>query len=125
MKPAPKSTMECLINIERAKYNITSTPTLQWLLRLTKLQMNTVSNRALYHQARIVHEAVRREIVFRNEVLALEIGIITTPDFWDCECEEDFIHSSADEACPTCGARRDEQPDSRVNEVSEMLGGRQ
>jgi hypothetical protein len=73
MKPAPKSTMECLINIERAKYNITSTPTLQWLLRLTKLQMNTVTNRALYHQARIVHEAVKREIVFRNSILKDEL----------------------------------------------------
>jgi hypothetical protein len=73
MKPACKSSIETLINIERMKYNGTSTPTRQWLLRLTKLQMNTVTNRALYHQARIVHEAVRREIVFRNSILKDEL----------------------------------------------------
>jgi hypothetical protein len=80
MKPASKSSMECLINIERYKYNVTSTPTLQWLLKVTILQMNTVTNRALYHQARIVHEAVRREIVFRNEILAQELQIA---DQWE------------------------------------------
>jgi len=80
MKPASKSSIETLVNIERYKYNVTSTPTLQWLLKVTILQMNTVTNRALYHQARIVHEAVRREIVFRNEILAQELQIA---DQWE------------------------------------------
>lgn len=84
MKPAPKSSIETLINIERMKYSVTSTPTLQWLLRMTKLQMNIVTNRALYHQARLVHEAVRREVEFRNEVLKEELQIA---DQWDLDCE--------------------------------------
>lgn len=82
MKPACRSAIETLVNIERMKYHVTSTPTLQWLLRLTKLQMNTVVNRALYHQARLVHEAVRREIEFRNEVIAQELQLA---DQWDIE----------------------------------------
>jgi hypothetical protein len=68
MKPASRKAIETLINIERLKYTSTTEPTLQWLLRLTKLQMNTVTNRALYHQARLVHEALRMEIEHRNQL---------------------------------------------------------
>jgi hypothetical protein len=85
MKPASKTSIEALINIERMKYNVTSTPTLQWLLRMTKLQMNTVTNRALYHQARIVHEAVRREVEFRNQVIKDELQLA---EQWDLDCED-------------------------------------
>ena len=43
--------------------------------------------------------------------------IETTPLYWDCECEHGFIHSHKQVKCDICGARRDEQPDSRINEV--------
>ena len=41
----------------------------------------------------------------------------TTPLFWDCECEENYIHSCTEETCPACGTTREEAPDARVNEV--------
>lgn len=44
-------------------------------------------------------------------------GLTTTPLFWDCDCERDYIHPAAQNECPVCGAIREEQPDSHVNEV--------
>ena len=41
----------------------------------------------------------------------------TTPLFWDCECEENYIHALIEENCPACGAAREEAPDARVHEV--------
>jgi hypothetical protein len=41
----------------------------------------------------------------------------TTSLFWDCECEEDYIHTLTEENCPACGATRENAPDARVNEV--------
>ena len=44
-------------------------------------------------------------------------GFYTTSLFWDCECEEDYIHPLWDDVCPACGSGRDDAPDSRINEV--------
>lgn len=41
----------------------------------------------------------------------------TTPLFWDCECEEDYIHDCTCEDCPACGSTQAESPDARVDEV--------
>lgn len=41
----------------------------------------------------------------------------TTSLFWDCQCEEDYIHALTEENCLACGAMREEAPDARVNEV--------
>ena len=38
-------------------------------------------------------------------------------NFWDCECDKNFIHSKNQDTCPECGAVQEEQPDSRVDEV--------
>ena len=44
--------------------------------------------------------------------------ILTTPLFWDCNCETNYIHSSTEYHCALCGAiNNDEQPDSRIDEV--------
>jgi hypothetical protein len=47
----------------------------------------------------------------------------TTPLFWNCECEEYYIHSLLEEACPVCKATRDESPDARVDEVFRYSSG--
>ena len=39
--------------------------------------------------------------------------------FWDCECEEHYIHSSSETVCVKCSAQRDEMPDSRQDEIDE------
>lgn len=46
----------------------------------------------------------------------------TTPEFWDCECESNYIHPAAEGACKACGSHRDESPDARVDEVIKLLG---
>ncbi|MDV6237541.1 hypothetical protein CH379_018060 [Leptospira ellisii] len=39
-------------------------------------------------------------------------------DFWDCECEEDFIHLKViHQECSKCGAFAEDQPDSLRSEV--------
>lgn len=43
--------------------------------------------------------------------------IILTPEYWDCECEKDYIHHRCETMCAACEARREDQPQSRVNEV--------
>jgi len=46
---------------------------------------------------------------------------VTTPLFWDCECDENFRKDGCLEECPVCGASRGDQPDSRLCEVLEQL----
>jgi len=47
--------------------------------------------------------------------------IETTSLFWDCECDDDFIHSIHTWQCRRCYATQDEQPDSRLDEVAARL----
>ena len=49
--------------------------------------------------------------------VSLESGVPLAAAFWDCECETEFIHSASEQSCPRCGARRDDQPNSRADEV--------
>lgn len=44
-------------------------------------------------------------------------GILTTPEYWDCECLTNFIHPKSQKTCFKCCTRADEQPDSRISEV--------
>ena len=42
----------------------------------------------------------------------------TDPRYWDCECEENFIHDKrVGTFCPRCRQRAVDQPDSRPEEV--------
>lgn len=40
-----------------------------------------------------------------------------TDEYWDCECEKDYIHLHSEESCPVCKALQEDQPNSRVSEV--------
>lgn len=61
-------------------------------------------------------QAVKHAI--ETEVLGTDLGCETTDEFWDCECEKDYIHSHAElDICPRCAALKDDQPDSRKAEV--------
>jgi hypothetical protein len=46
--------------------------------------------------------------------------IILTSQYWDCECENNFIHPVECAICPVCNSEKDDQPDSRVNEFFEF-----
>jgi hypothetical protein len=45
-------------------------------------------------------------------------GILTTEKYWDCECLKNFIHPKSQGNCEICGTIAEEQPDSRISEVS-------
>lgn len=45
------------------------------------------------------------------------IEIKATEKYWDCECDNNFIHPKIQIKCNICGAIAEEQPDSRINEV--------
>jgi hypothetical protein len=44
-------------------------------------------------------------------------GILTTDEYWDCECLNNYIHPKNQKTCFKCCTKADEQPDSRVSEV--------
>jgi hypothetical protein len=46
---------------------------------------------------------------------------MTNDNFWDCECEEDYIHPKSETSCNICGAEADESPDSISTEVSQKF----
>jgi len=48
-------------------------------------------------------------------------GCMTTPAFWDCACQENYIHPRNESWCSRCGAKQEDRPDARLNEVKEML----
>lgn len=45
--------------------------------------------------------------------------VTTTPDYWDCVCFDRYIHDKNEvQVCPRCGAKAEDMPDSRLNEVT-------
>ena len=81
----------------------------------------------------ITHYSINGDVIFTERVNGDAMGEIqrvffrhdlqedpnsgTTPQYWDCECEDNYIHPSTQALCETCGVFGDEQPDSRVDEV--------
>lgn len=48
--------------------------------------------------------------------------MLTNPQYWDCNCLKNYIHHKVDRyVCPKCGAKEEEQPDSRVDEIRLVL----
>ena len=41
----------------------------------------------------------------------------TTSEYWDCECEKEYIHSTEEKDCKICGKRKEDSPASRYNEL--------
>lgn len=45
-------------------------------------------------------------------------AIILHPDWWECECDTDFLHAkSVKLECLKCGAIESECPDARVSDL--------
>lgn len=44
-------------------------------------------------------------------------GVKLTDEYWDCECEKNFIHPRSEDVCTVCEAQRENQPNSHVTEV--------
>jgi hypothetical protein len=47
----------------------------------------------------------------------------TTSDFWDCNCDMAYIHSALESECAMCHAQKEDQPDSRIEEIEHMMRG--
>ena len=63
-----------------------------------------------------------RGIVHHLEMVHRAPGAVpgpeTHPHYWDCECEDDYIHAKATRTyCERCQASASEQPDSMVSEL--------
>ena len=43
-----------------------------------------------------------------------------TPDYWDCECRNNYIHKKEETTCRICQTFSENQPDSRVDEVKQL-----
>ena len=43
--------------------------------------------------------------------------VVTDERFWDCECDDNYIHPVSVKSCPICKALEDDQPNSRPNEM--------
>lgn len=56
-----------------------------------------------------------------NERLQHIGDIILNLDYWDCECESNFIHTVSQQICDICGSSQEESPSSRENEVQLLL----
>lgn len=41
----------------------------------------------------------------------------TTLEYWDCECEQGYIHPKTESSCTACEALQEHQPDSIIREV--------
>ena len=61
-----------------------------------------------------------KEIKIRAK-LSKETTFSTHPDYWDCECEHNYIHPKDEDECKVCGSLWEEQPESRTSEVYEQL----
>ena len=51
------------------------------------------------------------------------IMITTTTKFWNCNCEHDFFRHECETYCYVCDAEREDNPDSRVDEIEQYLKG--
>lgn len=53
---------------------------------------------------------------------------ITNPDYWDCDCQENYIHHKSHRFCRHCGVwyndAPQDHPDSLIIEVEKYLGNK-
>ena len=53
----------------------------------------------------------------KSQMIESMDDIELTDEYWDCECEKDYIHLRLQDSCPVCKAESEDQPASRVPEV--------
>ena len=64
-------------------------------------------------------EEVNFELSADDAVADRDPAPALSSEYWDCECDEQYIHHNSVAECRVCWARRDEMPDSRQSEVDE------
>jgi len=64
-----------------------------------------------------LHCGLHRQIARRSLARLFDM-IITNDLYWDCDCEDDYIHHKLKgNHCPRCDAYEHERPDSHENEL--------
>ena len=87
--------------------------------RLVKNDGNDFSKPMDVEQAAFIGSRI--EDSYDKFLHVLRVQAITVPEFWDCDCKENYIHSSGT-TCNSCGCHIvDDTPDSRLIEVLEMF----
>ena len=62
------------------------------------------------------------EIRPSDKSTSIDLTSETDDRYWDCECESGYIHKKSDVSkCDSCGAIQDEQPDSLVDELTDIV----
>lgn len=57
-----------------------------------------------------------------NKLRTEQLGDIElATDYWDCECDTNYIHPVSFIECALCGARRDDAPLARASEARDAL----
>lgn len=63
------------------------------------------------------NEILHDYLNLHNERIQKCGDIILNLDYWDCECDDNYIHPIAIQVCNRCSAHQDENPSSREAEV--------
>ncbi len=42
-------------------------------------------------------------------------------EYWDCECEQNYIHSIKEDFCKTCKTLQEDSPNSRCDEIKKYI----
>ena len=73
-----------------------------------------------YHRYEIYQrcaDEAKKELLSRGIDVDNPEKIVTTPEYWDCNCKNDYIHPKSQKFCSLCNTHQDDAPDSRVYEV--------
>lgn len=64
--------------------------------------------------------AMRCFVASKQPTIDTSSSIATHPDYWDCNCDESYMHTKRHMYCKRCGAHAEDQPDSRVDELAKF-----
>jgi hypothetical protein len=71
-----------------------------------------------FRSRRLTLRSIKEQL---NKTAGPSNAVVTNNNFWDCECESNYIHTKSTRLCPHCNAESDEQPDSHQSEVEALL----
>lgn len=58
----------------------------------------------------------------REEMLAnMDNTCVTTPNYWECDCKDNYLNSSQTGYCHECQSDSDKCPDARISDVVRAL----
>lgn len=90
------------------------------LTEITEEELNEIAEEHILYfkeQKKSIFDKLKKIQHNINKHNELKRKIKTSPDFWDCECLTNYIHSNNDLLCPICNAFKHDQPNSRIDEL--------